>query len=85
MSLTTKLPSVDSRGDSFIVPSTSSVATSAHVAPLDSTLSVSRYNVLVQLSDGGSRIIPPMNTMTLNGLTFSTSVAWGCSNQSTSV
>ena len=60
-------------------------ATSPQVAPVDSTLLFSRYIVLTQLSDGGSNIIPPMNTITLNGFTFSTSVAWGCSNQSTSV
>ena len=58
---------------------------STHLAPVDSILSSSMYIVRDQLSDGGSRIIPPANVITLNGLIFSTSVACGWSNQSTSV
>ena len=58
---------------------------STHVLPVDSVLTLSIYIVLAQLSDGGSRNTTPANTITLNGFTFSTSVACGWSNQSTSL
>ena len=59
-------------------------AISAHVFPVDSVLSLLMYIVLAQLSEGGSRKTTPANTITLNGFTFSTSVACGWFIQSIS-